>query len=68
VEPARRALANPTLQPLLIAMQAYRVASVGFLVLVALGQLPAAFGLPAGLGDLLVGLRCCQVNGPEYNP
>jgi hypothetical protein len=56
VEPVRRALASPDLQPLLIAMQAYRIAGAGFLVLVALGQLPAIFGLPAGLGDLLVGL------------
>jgi hypothetical protein len=56
VEPFRQALAVPGLQPLLIAVQAYRVAGVGFLILVALGQLPAIFGIPAGLGDLLVGL------------
>jgi hypothetical protein len=56
VEPFRRMLADPHLQPFLIAMQTYRVAGVGFLLLVVAGQLPAIFGVPAGLGDILVGL------------
>jgi hypothetical protein len=43
------------LQPQLIAMQAYRIAGVGFLALVAVGELPAVFGIPAGAGDILVG-------------
>jgi hypothetical protein len=56
VEPLRRALAEPNLRPLLVAMQTYRVAGVGFLLLALAGQVPAIFGVPAGLGDILVGL------------
>jgi hypothetical protein len=56
IEPLRRAFEMPDLQPLLIAMQAYRIAGVGFIVLMALGQLPAIFAVPAGLGDLAIGL------------
>ncbi|MGG7377253.1 hypothetical protein ACQ7B2_00075, partial [Escherichia coli] len=51
-----RAFGMPALQPLLIPMQAYRIAGVGFIVLMGLGQLPAIFAIPAGLGDLFVGL------------
>ncbi len=56
VEPLRRALASPRLQPMLIAMQTYRAAGIGFLVLAAAGQVPAIFGVPAGVGDILVGI------------
>jgi hypothetical protein len=55
-EPVGRAFAMPDLQPLLITMQAYRIAGLGFIVLMALGQLPAIFAIPAGLGDLAIGL------------
>lgn len=56
IEPVGRAFANWDLQPLLIAMQSYRVFGLGFIVLMALGQLPPIFAIPAGLGDLAIGL------------
>jgi hypothetical protein len=56
IEPVGRAFAMRGLQPLLIAMQSYRVFGLGFIVLMALGQLPAIFAIPAGLGDLAIGL------------
>jgi hypothetical protein len=42
--------------PTLIAIQTYRIIGVFFLVAWAQGALPAAFALPAGLGDVAVGL------------
>lgn len=53
----RRTLANPAIQPGLIAVQGYRaIDGAVFLALIPLGQLPALFAIPAGIGDLLVGL------------
>jgi hypothetical protein len=43
-------------QSRLVGFQAYRIAGVVFLILHAGGLLPAIFALPAGYGDLLVGL------------
>src|SRR5262245_24172137 len=40
IEPVGRAFAMRDLQPLLIAMQSYRVFGLGFIVLMALDQLP----------------------------
>jgi hypothetical protein len=40
----------------LVAFQFYRVAGVTFLILQAVGLLPGVFALPAGYGDLFVGL------------
>ncbi len=40
----------------LIAVQTYRIGGVFFLVAWQAGALPGAFALPAGLGDLAVGL------------
>jgi hypothetical protein len=37
-------------------LQTYRVVGVVFLVLLGRGMLPAAFALPAGLGDVLIGV------------
>ena len=45
----------------LIAVQTYRVAGVVFLVAWADGRLPAIFALPAGLGDVAVGLSAAWV-------
>jgi hypothetical protein len=45
----------------LISVQAYRMVGGGFLVLMALGTLPAVFALPAGIGDLLIGLTAGRV-------
>jgi hypothetical protein len=41
---------------LIAAMQAWRWAGLGFLSLYAHGVLPAVFALPAGLGDMAVGV------------
>jgi hypothetical protein len=43
-------------QSQLVAFQFYRVLGVTFLVLYAAGQLPGIFALPAGWGDVMVGL------------
>jgi hypothetical protein len=56
IQPIRAALSEPEVQPFLIAMQTYRVVGIGFLVLALAGELPAILGVPAGLGDLLIGL------------
>jgi hypothetical protein len=40
---------------LMASIQAWRVAGFGFLALYAHGILPAAFALPAGLGDIAIG-------------
>jgi len=40
----------------LVGLQVYRVFGGAFLVQLALGRLPAVFALPAGIGDVLVGL------------
>lgn len=45
-----------TPQPWLVAVQGYRVVGLSFLVLWATGYLPGVFALPAGLGDVAVGL------------
>jgi hypothetical protein len=41
---------------LLPLLQTWRVAGLAFLALYAVGELPAGFALPAGLGDVAVGL------------
>lgn len=41
---------------LLTLLQTWRVAGLAFLALYAVGELPAGFALPAGLGDVAVGL------------
>ena len=48
-------------QSQLVAFQFYRVLGVTFLVLYAAGQLPGVFALPAGWGDLIVGLTALLV-------
>jgi hypothetical protein len=42
--------------PALIGVQVYRTIGVVFVILLAQGQLPAHFALPAGWGDIAVGL------------
>ena len=55
--PSLRALIDqPATQPSLVALQLWRVIGVVFLVLLAQGQLPPLFALPAGLGDIAAGL------------
>ncbi len=45
----------------LIALQSWRVVGFAFLIVWALGELPGAFALPAGLGDLAVGIAAPAV-------
>jgi len=45
-----------TPQYLLIGVQLYRVIGAVFLVMFARGRMPGAFAIPAGWGDLLVGV------------
>ncbi len=51
----RRVLAAASL-PTLVGVQLYRIVGVVFLVLLAQGQLPAHFALPAGWGDAAIGI------------
>ena len=51
----RRVLATASL-PALIGVQLYRSIGVVFLILLSLGRLPPHFALPAGWGDIAVGL------------
>jgi hypothetical protein len=41
--------------------QIFRVVGVTFLVVLALGKLPAVFALPAGLGDMAIGVEAVFV-------
>ena len=45
----------------LVGLQVYRVFGGAFLVQLALGRLSAAFALPAGIGDVLVGVLALPV-------
>jgi len=53
--PLFRGLAQLDL-PALIAMQTFRIGGVFFVIAWARGDLPAAFALPAGLGDIAIGV------------
>jgi hypothetical protein len=55
--PAVRALGDdPRTLPRLVGVQFFRVIGVLFVIMMFLGGLPAVFALPAGLGDLAVGI------------
>lgn len=54
-EPARRAISRLPLH-WLVGAQLYRVVGGLFLIAYAQGDVPAEFALPAGIGDVLVGL------------
>jgi hypothetical protein len=51
----RRAVTTASL-PAMIGVQVYRTIGALFLIVLALGQLPAHFALPAGWGDIVVGI------------
>lgn len=51
-----RILDHPGATAGLVLPQAFRVIGGVFLLVLALGQLPAVFALPAGIGDVLIGL------------
>lgn len=54
--PFLRRVVDAVPQEWIVGVQFYRVLGVIFLVLYVVGSLPAAFALPAGLGDLATGL------------
>jgi hypothetical protein len=54
-QPFRRVI-EAVPQQWLVGLQFYRTLGVIFLVLYAIGRLPAVFAIPAGAGDVLVGL------------
>ena len=54
--PAFRAWAAAADLRALTTLQTWRVAGFGFVTVWAVGDLPGAFALPAGLGDILIGL------------
>ena len=54
--PAAARILDAVPQQWLVGVQFYRVIGAIFVVLYAAGSLPGAFALPAGLGDLAVGL------------
>ncbi len=56
-----RILAQPDALWRLTVPQYFRVVGVTFLVVMALGNLPAVFALPAGLGDIAIGLEAIYV-------
>jgi hypothetical protein len=56
IPPIGRVLAAPGTPARLAVPHTLRVVGVVFLIVMALGKLPAVFALPAGLGDLAIGL------------
>lgn len=53
---AARALSAPGMSSRLILPHTFRVAGLAFVITMGLGHLPALFALPAGLGDIAVGI------------
>jgi hypothetical protein len=56
-----RILAQPDALWRLTVPQIFRVVGVTFLIVLALGKLPAVFALPAGLGDIAIGVEAVFV-------
>ena len=56
VSPRLRASVRALDPEFLTSLQAWRILGMMFLFLMALGELPAVFAIPAGVGDVLVGL------------
>jgi len=54
--PALRQVLSAASLPALIGVQFYRTLGVLFVILMTMGQLPARFALPAGWGDIAIGL------------
>lgn len=51
-----RVLRSPGSLAHLTAPHTFRVVGVAFIIVMALGRLPAAFAVPAGLGDIAIGI------------
>ena len=56
-----RILTQPDALWRLTLPQIFRVVGVNFLIVMALGKLPAVFALPAGLGDIAIGIEAIFV-------
>ncbi|GCA98377.1 hypothetical protein [Mycolicibacterium sp. NCC-Tsukiji] len=56
-----RTLDQPNTQLWLTVAQIFRVEGAAFLIVMALGDLPAGFALPAGLGDIAIGFGAIAV-------
>ena len=56
-----RILGQPDALWRLTVPQIFRVEGVTFLIVMALGKLPAVFAVPAGLGDIAIGLEAIYV-------
>jgi hypothetical protein len=56
LSPSLRRVVSGLSVPAIIGVQFYRAIGVVFVILLALGQLPAHFALAAGWGDIVVGL------------
>ncbi len=54
--PSFRRVIEAIPQQWLVGLQLYRTEGIIFLALYSIGSLPAAFAIPAGVGDVLVGL------------
>ena len=54
--PLLRRIIEAAPQSWIVSIQAYRMEGLIFLILFAGGRLPGAFALPAGVGDVIVGL------------
>jgi hypothetical protein len=61
VPPVARVLAQPDALWGLTLPQVFRPVGVAFLIAMALGRLPAVFALPAGLGDIAIGIEAAFV-------
>lgn len=58
-----RILAHPKTLTLLTILHTWRIGGITFLIVMALGHLPAVFALPAGLGDIAIGLAAPVIAG-----
>jgi hypothetical protein len=56
LSPALRRVIGAASLPAMIGVQFYRTIGLVFIVLLGLGQLPAHFALPAGWGDIAIGV------------
>jgi len=52
----RAVVTDPEAQARLLTLHVWRIEGLAFLALLALGRLPALFAVPAGVGDLAIGL------------
>jgi len=57
----RRSLAAPGAQQRLLSPHSFRAGGIVFVIIMLLGKLPALFALPAGFGDIAVGVTAVWV-------